>query len=420
MDVLVLTDQDVAAGFTVGDEPCLREAYARWSPLVYSVALHSLGVPADAEDVVQIVFVRAWQGRGSPTTPTSTSRSSRSTAIRPTARTAWPVGGSGPDPSPTLTDVVLAQDRTSAAHEETVLERRTYTALVWAQCVIVFTGGLVRLTGSGLGCPTWPECVSGSVTPTKHQAQGFHSEIEFANRMLTFALLVVVVGSVVVALRQHPRRRPLTWLAWGGVIGVFAQAVLGGITVRTHLNPLSVAAHFLLSMALIAVAVALQQRAQDAGDGPPRSTVRIELRRLAQFLIPVAALVLVLGTLVTGSGPHAGDADTHRLSIDPRTIAWLHADTVMLFLGLVVATGLGLRLVDASWRAQRRLLVLLAVVLAQGVIGYVQYFTGVPGGLVAIHVAGACAVWVATLRVTYALRTREVVRPSSQPPASNA
>jgi heme a synthase len=293
-----------------------------------------------------------------------------------------------------------------SAAAQRVLERRTYTALVVAQCVIVFTGGLVRLTGSGLGCPTWPDCVHGSLTPVRHQAQGFHSAVEFTNRMLTFVLLVVVVASVVVAMRRRPRRRSLTVLAWGGVAGVFAQAVLGGITVRTHLNPLSVAAHFLLSMILIAVAVGLQQRAQDTGDGPPRSDVRIELQRVGQLLIPVAATVLVLGTLVTGSGPHAGDADTHRLSFDPRTVAWVHADIVMLFLGLVVATWLGLRLTDASARAQRRVQLLLAVVLAQGAVGYVQYFTGVPGGLVAIHVAGACAVWVATLRVTYALRTR--------------
>ena len=284
---------------------------------------------------------------------------------------------------------------------------------MWAQCAIVVTGGLVRITGSGLGCPTWPECVGGSLTPIRHQEQGFHPFVEFTNRMLTFALLVVVVASVVVALRRRPRRTSLVWLAWGGVIGVFAQAVLGGITVRTKLNPLTVAAHFLLSMVLIAVAVALQQRAQDSGDGPPHSVVREELRRIAQLLIPVAAGVLVLGTLVTGSGPHAGDADTHRLSIDPRTIAWLHADLVMLFLGLAVATWLALRVTDAPATAQRRVVVLLVVILAQGVIGYTQYFTGVPGGLVAIHVAGACAVWVATLRVTYALRTRVPVTPTA-------
>lgn len=302
--------------------------------------------------------------------------------------------------------MVLAPARTPTPRVTPTLERRTYNALVWAQCLIVVTGGLVRLTGSGLGCPTWPECVNGSLTPIRHQAQGFHGAIEFANRMLTFALLVVVVASVVVAMRSRPRRSSLVWLAWGGVIGVFAQAVLGGITVRTRLNPLSVAAHFLLSMVLIAVAVALQQRARDEGDGPPRSDVRPELSILGRLLIPAAGLVLVLGTLVTGSGPHAGDADTHRLHLDPRTIAWLHADSVILFLGLSVAVWLALRVSDASARAQQRLLVLLAVILGQGVIGYTQYFTGVPGGLVAIHVAGACAVWVATLRVTYALRTR--------------
>ena len=302
--------------------------------------------------------------------------------------------------------MVLAPDRTSTPYEASALERRTYLALVWAQCLIVVTGGLVRLTGSGLGCPSWPDCVHGSLTPTEHQAQGFHSAIEFGNRMLTFALLVVVVLSIVVAMRRQPRRRSLVLLAWGGVAGVLAQAVLGGITVRTHLNPLTVAAHFLLSMVLIAVAVALQQRAQDTGDGPPQPVVRTDLRRIAQLLVPAAAVVLVLGTLVTGSGPHAGDADTHRLSIDPRTLAWLHADGVLLFTGLAIATRLALRVTDAPATAQRRVVVLLAVILAQGVIGYTQYFTGVPGGLVALHVAGACAVWVATLRVTYALRTR--------------
>src|SRR4051794_1992334 len=344
---------------------------------------------------------------GCRTSPTSASRSSRWTATPTTARRASPVAESGRElRSPTLTDVVLAPDRTSSRREASALGRRTFMALVWAQCLIVVTGGLVRLTGSGLGCPTWPDCVNGSLTPAKHQAQGFHSAIEFGNRLLTFALLVVVVLSIVVAMRRRPRRRSLVVLAWGGVAGVVAQAVLGGITVRTHLNPLTVAAHFLLSMVLIAVAVALQQRAQDPGDGAPQPVVRADLRRVALLLVPTAATVLGLGTLVTGSGPHAGDADTHRLSVDPRTIAWLHADVVLLFTGLAIAVWLALRVLDAPTRAQRRLVVLLATIGLQAVIGYTQYFTGVPGGLVALHVAGACAVWVATLRVTYALRTR--------------
>ncbi|HTY73649.1 MAG TPA: COX15/CtaA family protein [Actinomycetes bacterium] len=302
--------------------------------------------------------------------------------------------------------MVLAPVRTPTRSAGSALERRTYTALVLAQCLIVFTGGLVRLTGSGLGCPTWPDCVHGSLTPVRHQAQGIHSAVEFGNRLLTFVLLIVVVASVVVAMRRRPRRAPLVWLAWGGVLGVLAQAVLGGITVRTHLNPLSVAAHFLLSMALIAVAVALQQRAQDGGDDPPRAAVRRELLVAGRALVPLAAAVLAVGTLVTGSGPHAGDEHTHRLHLDPRTLAWLHADLVMLLVGLTVATWLGLRVTDAPWRAQRRLLVLLGVIAAQGAIGYTQYFTGVPAWLVALHIAGACAVWVATLRVPYVLRTR--------------
>ena len=152
--------------------------------------------------------------------------------------------------------------------------RRIFVATVLVQCGIVVTGALVRLTGSGLGCPTWPECVSGSLVPTAGQPEGIHKSIEFANRTLTFLVLAVVVAGVVVAWRQVPRRGPLVLLAAGGVVGVFGQAVLGGVTVLTGLNPSLVAAHLLLSMVLIAVAVALQQRGQDPGDGPVTALVR--------------------------------------------------------------------------------------------------------------------------------------------------
>jgi len=286
--------------------------------------------------------------------------------------------------------------------------RRIFWAGVVAQCGIVVTGGLVRLTGSGLGCPTWPECTDASYVPVRTQPEGYHRLIEFGNRLLTFVLAVVLVACIVAAWRHRPRRRPLVVLAAVGFLGIFAQAVLGGITVLTGLNPWSVAAHFLLSVALIAVAVVLAVRGSEAGDGPAAATVRPELRILARILVVVAALVLTVGTVVTGSGPHAGDARTARTGLDPRAISWLHADLVLFFVGLVIALLLGLRLTDAPRSVRRRSWFLVAAIVAQGAIGYLQYFTGLPEGVVALHVLGACVVWVATLVVLLSTRTRAV------------
>lgn len=294
------------------------------------------------------------------------------------------------------------------------ITRRLFIANVVAQSGIVVTGALVRLTGSGLGCPTWPECTDGSFVPVDRQAEGLHKYIEFGNRLLTFVLAIIVVACIVAVIRHRPRRRPLILLAFAVFVGVAAQAVLGGVTVLTSLHPATVAAHFLLSMVLIAAAVALYHRGTEDHDGPTRSLVRRELRLLSKALVVVSAAVLVLGTLVTGSGPHSGDADVVvRFGFDPRVISWLHADVVILFIGLSAALALGLRLTDAPAAAQRRVWVLIGISLAQGLIGYVQYFTGLPELIVALHIAGACLVWIATLRVTYALRHREVVDASS-------
>ena len=290
--------------------------------------------------------------------------------------------------------------------------RRIFGAGVLAQMGIVVTGGLVRLTGSGLGCPTWPDCYGSSLVPVKNQPQSFHRWIEFGNRMLTFVLVVVVVACVYAAWRQVPRRRPLVLLAAAGVAGVFAQAVLGGLTVLTGLNPYLVAAHFLLSITLIAVAMALYERSGDAGDGPATAAVRVEAVWLVRALVAVCAVVITLGTLVTGSGPHSGDADhPARTGFDVTRISWLHADSVMLFIGLVLGTVVALRLSAAPQVANRRILVVLAVTLAQGALGYLQYFLGVPWVLVAFHVLGATALWASVLRVTYAIRTREAPGP---------
>ena len=278
-----------------------------------------------------------------------------------------------------------------------------FVATVLVQCGIVVTGGLVRLTGSGLGCPTWPQCAPGSVVPVAGQSEGFHKFIEFGNRLLTFVVILVVVISIVAAWRQLPRRRPLVLLASLGLLGVVGQAVLGGLTVLTGLNPALVAGHFLLSTVLIAAAVALHQRGNDHGDGPRTPLVRAEVRTLTWVVVGLGGLVLFLGTIVTGTGPHGGDVDTPRFGFQPTMVAQAHADAVILFIGLTVALWLALRLTDGPDAARRRVLVLLLVSLAQGAIGYVQYFTGVPWLLVALHLAGACAVWVAALRLPYAL-----------------
>ena len=286
--------------------------------------------------------------------------------------------------------------------------RRTFQANLVCQIGIVVTGGAVRLTGSGLGCPTWPECAPGSYAPTVEQAEGIHKYVEFGNRLLTFVLAVVAIAALAAAWRHRPRRRPLVLLAAAVLLGILAQAILGGITVLTGLNPAIVAAHFLLSMALIAAAALLLHRSAESSDGPATSLVRPEIRWLARALVAVSVAVLVVGTVVTGSGPHSGDADTPaRFDLDPQAMSWLHADLVIAFLGLTAAMIVALRLVDGPPLARSRSWQLLAVSLAQGLVGYTQYFTGLPEILVGLHMLGACLVWLFTLRLVFALSTRD-------------
>ncbi|MBU6243683.1 MAG: COX15/CtaA family protein [Actinomycetales bacterium] len=295
--------------------------------------------------------------------------------------------------------------------------RVVYLANLVAQMGIIVTGAVVRLTGSGLGCPTWPECVEGSYVPTARQEEAWHKYVEFGNRMLTFVLVVLAIAAVVAAIWDQRRRvraglpaRPvLLALAFVPIVGTFAQAILGGITVLTGLHPLTVSAHFLVSMGIVAGCVALVTRSRDSGDRPIVLLVRGEVRILTWALVCVAAVVVILGVLVTGSGPHSGDAQAeHRFGFDPRTVAWLHADVVLFFLGLLVALLLALRLTDAPRRAQRAALVVLVVALAQGSVGYLQYFTGLPILLVGLHVLGAVCLWVAVLLVLPTQRDRGI------------
>lgn len=300
--------------------------------------------------------------------------------------------------------------------------RRILLLNVVAQVGLVVTGGLVRLTGSGLGCPTWPECTSGSFVPLANQPQGFHRFIEFGNRTLT-GVLVVIAGAALLAVtrgwwgrwvgRPGPRvRMPLVWLLGGVVVGIVGQAVVGGLTVLYGLNPWFVAAHFLLSMAIIAASYLALVRAGEPRDGAVVVTVRPELRLVARGVVALAGLVLVIGTVVTGSGPHSGDPNAVvRFALDPRVVAWLHADVVIAFTGLTLAFWLGARLSDAPPVARRHSLTLLALCAVQGTIGYAQYFSGLPIPLVSLHMLGACLVWIAAWSVLVATRARPLLAP---------
>ena len=275
---------------------------------------------------------------------------------------------------------------------------RVALANVVANVLIVVTGGAVRLTGSGLGCPTWPRCTAASFVPT--EKLGINGVIEFTNRTLTFVLTVVAIATLVVVWRSA--RHDLRRLALLSVLGIPAQAALGGITVLTDLNPWIVAGHFLLSSALIAVATILWLRSTEPGVG--QLVVRRPIPLLVNGIAVVTGAVLVIGTVVTGSGPHAGDKDVPRTGFDPELVSQLHADVVFLLVGLTVALLVALYATDSPGRVRRAARDLLVVELAQGVIGYVQYFTGLPIAVVLLHMLGAALITVATARLVWSLR----------------
>ncbi|GGK23984.1 hypothetical protein GCM10010124_15630 [Pilimelia terevasa] len=255
---------------------------------------------------------------------------------------------------------------------------------------IVVTGGAVRLTKSGLGCPTWPRCTEESYVTTPDM--GVHGVIEFGNRTLTFVVGLVALAGVVTAWQLRPRRPRVLGLAVAVLVGIGVQGVVGGLTVRMQLHPLVVGLHFLLSMALLALTYAFWWRTRPApAVGGPRLPV------LGWALTGVSLLVLAVGTLVTGSGPHSGDADAARNGLDPETISRIHAAGVYLLVLLSVLLLIALRRRGAGPAAVRAAALLLAAEVAQGVVGFVQYYTGLPELLVAAHLLGACWVWLATL-----------------------
>jgi len=296
--------------------------------------------------------------------------------------------------------------------------RGIYIANLVAQAAIVVTGATVRVTGSGLGCPTWPQCIEGSYIPTVHQEQAWHKYVEFGNRSLTFILVLLAAAALIAAIVDQRRRvanggqsrKLLLALAAIPILGTFAQAILGGITVLTGLSPLTVASHFGVSMLLIAGCVALVVRSGDEGDAPATLLVRPEIRKLTWVLLAITGLVVMLGTIVTGSGPHSGDAKAeNRFNFDPRMISWLHADVVLLFIGLLIALLLALHLTKGPRKALVLAWTLVGISVAQASVGYTQYFTGLPIILVLIHVTGAVGLWVAILFMPSTERTRGAV-----------
>jgi heme a synthase len=268
--------------------------------------------------------------------------------------------------------------------------RRISLANLIAQSGIIVTGAIVRLTGSGLGCPTWPDCAPGSLIPVAGQVEGFHKYIEFGNRTLTFFVLAISIALFVFSLLNE-KRNIIVW-SFLPLIGTLLQAVLGGITVLTGLHPSTVMAHFLLSIILVAISVKIY----DYFNNQRTSKVLPKIvDKYVKVVTLVGLAVIVLGTITTGSGPHSGDEIAARFNLGIRVVAWLHADSVLLFVGLVVGLLVISRINPESKQIYKITRILFIICLVQGFIGYVQWFNGLPWILVSFHVIGAVITWIA-------------------------
>ena len=260
---------------------------------------------------------------------------------------------------------------------------------------IVLTGATVRLTGSGLGCTDWPNCSEGRLAPA--EIDDAPAMIEFLNRLVTGVVSVAAIVAVLGSMVRRPRRTDLTWLSWGLVAGVLAQIVLGGLVVLFDLSPRLVMGHFILSMLIVWNAVVLHHRA-GRPDAAVRPVVTDRIRSMLRLVFVAAGIVVLTGTVVTASGPHAGDEQAERLDLAVSDVARVHAVAVWVLLALVLVT---LRWVwsDRSPKAVRDAGThLLAAIVVQGAIGYTQYFNGVPALLVGLHIVGALAVWITATR----------------------
>lgn len=290
------------------------------------------------------------------------------------------------------------------------VQRLVAAAVILTQGGIAVTGAIVRVTASGLGCPTWPQCFPGSFTPVPHaEVPGIHQAVEFGNRLLTF-LVVLTAAAAVLAVTRARRRREVLLYAWLMPASTVAQAVIGGITVLTGLLWWTVAIHLLVSMAMVWLAVLLYVKIGEPDGGVPVNRAPKALRQLTVLSAIALSAVLVTGTMVTGAGPHAGDKSLERpvprLEVEITTLVHMHSSLLVAYLALVVGLGFGLLSVRAPKEVMQRLVVVVVLVAAQGALGATQFFLGVPEALVALHVAGAAACTAATAALWASLRER--------------
>lgn len=299
------------------------------------------------------------------------------------------------------------------------VQRLIAAAVILTQGGIAITGAIVRVTASGLGCPTWPQCFPGSFVPVAHaEVPRIHQAVEFGNRMITFAV-VVAAALAVLAVTRARRRREVLIYAWLMPVSTVVQAVIGGITVRTGLLWWTVAIHLLTSMTMVWLAVLLYVKIGEPDDGAVRVLIPKPLRALTALSGVNLAAVLVTGTLVTAAGPHAGDRSATRtvprLKVEVATLVHIHSSLLVAYLALIVGLGFGLLAVRATRPVLLRLGVLFVLLCAQALVGTAQYYTGVPAALVALHVAGAAACTAATAALWAAMRERLPERAEAEP-----
>jgi cytochrome c oxidase assembly protein subunit 15 len=285
-------------------------------------------------------------------------------------------------------------------------------ALVAAICyaLLVVTGGAVRLTGSGLGCLDWPTCSKASVTP----AVSFHPLVEFSNRMVSVAVTVLSIATFLAALTPRIRRRDIVWLSAGLVGGIIGQIVIGGIVVLTKLNPYWVSLHFVLTLAVLADGIVLYQRS-GRESGAKELLVGRDMLWLSRLLLTTISVLVLAGTMVTGSGPHAGGVGAIRVPIAFRDMAELHADIALFLIGMTLATLFALHQAKAPTLVQRRARTALEILFLQGTLGYTQYFLHDNALVVEFHLAGATAAWSAVVVFYLALYRRPEMEPRPQP-----